>query len=58
MNEKDLHLAKAIAGMDLNSLTNSTKKTAVTKLQEKVLRYVIFNFKSHNFFFNINVYFT
>lgn len=45
MNEKDLHLAKAIAGMDLNSLTNSTKKTAVTKLQEKVLRYVIFNFK-------------
>ncbi|XP_073977552.1 NAD kinase-like isoform X2 [Rhodnius prolixus] len=39
MNEKDLHLAKAIAGMDLNSLTNSTKKTAVTKLQEKVLSF-------------------
>ncbi|XP_066907977.1 NAD kinase isoform X9 [Halyomorpha halys] len=36
MNEEDLHLAKAIASMDMESSPKTPKKTLVSKVQEKI----------------------
>lgn len=43
MNEEDLHLAKAIASMNTDSSPKSSKKTLVSKVQEKIqgFRWVI-----------------
>lgn len=44
MNEEELHLAKAIASMDVDSSGNNSKKTAVSKLHEKIQGFrLVFN---------------